>query len=145
MEAVEEGKPYLFYGGLLARKTQEGKETFELGVTRAIPLAHSVSENPQGPYLDGAVNQVELQGYLGGDAQVKYIPIQGEERTAWVQVKAWGLEEEIADLLRKGTPVYVQGEYRLEKWEKDGQTVYSPSIIAKKVVEGLRREKDLPF
>jgi hypothetical protein len=164
MEAVEEGKPYLFYGGLLARKTQEGKETFELGVTRAIPLAHPVSENPQGPYLDGAVNQVELQGYLGGDAQVKYIPIQGEdeedvvsitlfrvavrkgeERTAWVQVKAWGLEEEIADLLRKGTPVYVQGEYRLEKWEKDGQTVYSPSIIAKKVVVGLRREKDLPF
>jgi hypothetical protein len=164
MEAVEEGKPYLFYGGLLARKTQEGKETFELGVTRAIPLAHSVSENPQGPYLDGAINQVELQGYLGGDALVKYIPIQGEdgedvvsitlfrvavkkgqERTAWVQVKAWGLEEEIADLLRKGTPVYVQGEYRLEKWEKDGQTVYSPSIIAKKVVVGARREKDLPF
>jgi single-strand DNA-binding protein len=163
MEAVEEGKPYLFYGGLLARKTQEGKETFELGVTRAIPLAHPVSENPQGPYLDGAVNQVELQGYLGGDALVKYIPIQsedgedvvsitlfrvavrkGEERTAWVQVKAWGLEEEIADLLRKGTPVYVQGEYRLEKWEKDGQTVYSPSIIAKRVVVGARREKDLP-
>ncbi len=162
MEAVEEGKPYL-YGGLLARKTQEGKETFELGVTRAIPLAHPISENPQGPYLDGAVNQVELQGYLGGDAQVKYIPIQGEdgedvvsitlfrvavrkgERTAWVQVKAWGLEEEIADLLRKGIPVYVQGEYRLEKWEKDGQTVYSPSIIAKKVVVGARREKDLPF
>jgi hypothetical protein len=164
MEAVEEGKPYLFYGGLLARKTQEGKETFELGVTRAIPLAHPISENPQGPYLDGAVNQVELQGYLGGDTLVKYIPIQGEdgedvvsitlfrvavrkgeERTAWVQVKAWGLEEEIADLLRKGTPVYVQGEYRLEKWEKDGQTVYSPSIIAKKVVVGARREKDLPF
>jgi single-strand DNA-binding protein len=164
MEAVEEGKPYLFYGGLLARKTQEGKETFELGVTRAIPLAHPIAENAQGPYLDGAINQVELQGYLGGDAQVKYIPLQGEggedvvsitlfrvavrkgeERTAWVQVKAWALEEETADLLRKGTPVYVQGEYRLEKWEKDGQTVYSPSIIAKKVVVGTRREKDLPF
>jgi len=39
----------------------------------------------------------------------------------------------------------VQGECRLEKWEKDGQTVYSPSIIAKKVVVGARREKDLPF
>jgi hypothetical protein len=165
MEAVEEGKPYLFYGGLLSRKTQDGKETFELGVTRAIPLAHSVSENAHGPYLDGAINQVEIQGYLGGDAQVKYIPIQGEEgnedvvsitlfrvavkkgeeRTAWVQVKAWGLEEEIADLLRKGTPVYVQGEYKLEKWEKDGQTVYAPSIIAKKVLVGVRREKDFPF
>jgi hypothetical protein len=164
MKAVEEGKPYLFYGGLLARKTRDGKETFELGVTRAIPLAHSVSENAHGPYLDGAINQVEIQGYLGRDALVKYIPIQGdegedvvsitlfrvgvkkgEERTAWVQVKAWGLEEEIADLLRKGTPVYVRGEYRLERWEKDGQTVYAPSIIAKKVVVGARREKDFPF
>lgn len=74
---------------------------------------------------------------------------KGEDRTAWVQVKAWGLEEEVADLLRKGVPVYVQGEYRLEKWEKDGQTHYSPSILAKRVVVGVKpsreAQEEFPF
>lgn len=162
LEHVEEGKPYLFLGGFITRKDKEGKESFEIGVTRAVPLNHEVSENPQGKYLDGGLNKVTFMGRLGADAEVKYIPTEegavslaifrvavrkDKDRTVWVGCKGWDLPEDTLDGLKKGAPVYVEGEYRLEKWDKDGVAHYRPAILVKKVLAGEgapRKAKDSP-
>jgi single-strand DNA-binding protein len=75
-----------------------------------------------------------FQGTLGGDAELKYtatgkavlsLPVavsenrpggDGAEPT-WVRVSAWeDLAERLADTLKKGSEVYVEGRLKLNTW-----------------------------
>ena len=56
---------------------------------------------------------------------------RAEPETTWVRVTAW--EEhalELAERLHKGTPVYVEGKLRLDRWEKDGEPRSGLSLSA---------------
>jgi single-strand DNA-binding protein len=97
------------------------------------------------------INQVTLIGNLGRDPEIKYMPSGSavcnfsvattkkwkdsqsgaqKERTEWHNCAAFGKLGEICDQwLRKGSQVYIQGELRTRKWEKDGQNHYSTEII----------------
>lgn len=59
---------------------------------------------------------------------------QKKEATEWHKCAAFGKLAEIChQWLRKGSQVYVEGELRTRKWEKDGQDHYSTEIIVREM------------
>jgi single-strand DNA-binding protein len=99
------------------------------------------------------INKVILIGNLGDDPEVRYT--QGgsavanvrlatseswkdketgekQERTEWHRVVFFGrLAEIVAEYLKKGSQVYVEGSIRTNKWQdKEGKDRYTTEIIA---------------
>ncbi len=97
-----------------------------------------------------SVNKVILVGNLGRDPDIKYFEDgtkivtaslatsrkwksqagEQKEQTAWHRVQFFGALAEIADNLKKGSKIYVEGEIQYQEWEKDGEKRYSTSIRA---------------
>ena len=100
------------------------------------------------------VNKVILVGNLGADPDTKYMPSgsaltnisvattdswkdkqTGEkvEKTEWHRVVAFDrLAEIMAEYLRKGSQVYIEGQLQTRKWQdKDGNDRYSTEIRAR--------------
>lgn len=97
------------------------------------------------------LNKVTLIGNLGQDPEIRYMPSgsavcnfsvatakrwkdkqtgEQKEHTEWHKCAAFGKLAEICDQwLRKGKQVYIEGELRTRKWEKDGQNHYSTEIV----------------
>jgi len=109
------------------------------------------------------INQVILVGNLGRDPETKYMPSgsavtnfsiattkrwkkdgEQKEHTEWHNIATFGkLAEVCAQYLRKGAQVYIQGELRTRKWEKNGENHYSTEIIADTMkMLGKKREGD---
>ena len=99
----------------------------------------------------GSLNKAMIIGYLGNDPDVRYMPsgeaaanfsvattsrwtdkASGEkkEHTEWHRCVAFGKNADtIAEYLKKGAQVYVEGELRTNKWDdKEGVTRYSTEI-----------------
>ncbi|WP_374012122.1 single-stranded DNA-binding protein [Pseudoxanthomonas koreensis] len=98
------------------------------------------------------INKVILVGNLGNDPETKYTQSgmavtrislattsvrkdregNTQERTEWHRVVFFGkLGEIVAEYLRKGSQVYVEGEIRYDKYTgQDGQERYSTDIVA---------------
>lgn len=85
-------------------------------------------------------NSCTFTGYVGRDPECKYFESgsavaeftvaisypkrkNGEEKAAlWLSVKVWGKQvDNVANLIRKGSHVLLQGELEQETWEKEGQ------------------------
>ena len=97
-----------------------------------------------------SVNKVILVGNLGRDPDIKYwedgtktmtISLatsekwktpEGErkESTEWHKVEFRGAIAEIADTLKKGSKIYVEGKIQYREWEKDGERRFSTIIKA---------------
>ena len=97
------------------------------------------------------LNRCDFIGRLGKDPESKSLPSgaavtnfsiacgskwkdkdsgEQKERTEWVNIVAFGkLGEICAQYLKKGAQVYVSGEFRTRKWEKDGVTRYSTEVV----------------
>jgi single-strand DNA-binding protein len=57
---------------------------------------------------------------------------QKQEKTEWHRITFFGRVAEVAaTYLKKGDQVFVEGRIETSKFEKDGQTRYSTSIIAR--------------
>lgn len=101
-----------------------------------------------------SVNKVILVGNIGRDAETKFTPSgsavtnfslatsrrwkdQGgewKEETDWHNVQLWKAEK-LAEYLKKGTSVYVEGRLRHRSYEdKDGQKRYVTEIVADDVI-----------
>lgn len=102
----------------------------------------------------GSRNRVDLIGYLGRDAELRYT--QGglavaslsvatserwkdkegalKERTEWHRVTAWGKLAEFAGKLQKGKQVAIEGRLETRKWEKDGEARYTTEVVAQSVM-----------
>lgn len=98
-----------------------------------------------------SVNKVILIGNLGADPDTRYLPSgdavanvnvattekwknkdgEQQEHTEWHRVAFFGkLAEIAAQYLKKGSPVYVEGRIRTNKYtDKDGNERYSTQII----------------
>ena len=92
------------------------------------------------------LNQCSFIGRLGKDPETRYT--QGgsavtnfsiacgwkskeREGTEWIPVVCFGRLAEVAgEYLRKGSQVFIQGSFRTEQYEKDGQKRYSTKIYA---------------
>ena len=101
-----------------------------------------------------SVNKVILVGNIGRDAETKFTPSgasvtnfslatsrrwkdQGgewKEETDWHNVQLWKAEK-LAEYLKKGTSVYIEGRLRHRSYEdKDGQKRYVTEIVADDVI-----------
>jgi single-strand DNA-binding protein len=96
------------------------------GVNKAIILGR-IGQEPKrsGPALKFSVATSEKWKDKSGEAQ---------ERTEWHNVVVFG---KLADLceqyLKKGSQAFIEGRIQTDKYEKDGVTKYSTSIIANTV------------
>lgn len=111
------------------------------------------------------LNQCNFIGRLGKDPELRFMPSGGavanfsiavsnqwkdkttgnnEERTAWIRIVAFNrLAEIIGDYCHKGSKVFVTGEYRTRKWEKDGIDQYTTEIVAREL-QMLDSRSDAP-
>ena len=102
-----------------------------------------------------SVNKVILVGHLGRDAETKFIASgvavtkfsvatsrrfkdtqsgEWKEETDWSNVTLWRAEK-LAEYLRKGTQVYVEGRLQTRSYEdKDGKKVYATDVVADEVI-----------
>ena len=98
------------------------------------------------------LNKCMFIGRLGRDPEIKYMPNgtaiakfsiavgeswkdkqtgEKQERTEWVNIDAFGrLAEIIGEYLKKGSQVMIEGKFKTDKYQKDGETRYSTKIIA---------------
>lgn len=98
------------------------------------------------------VNEVILFGSVGSDPEVKQLEggrtltkfslatnrsfkdkKTGEKRTdtMWHNIEAWGpMAETMGKWIKKGQALYIRGEIRYGKYEKDGITRYTTNIMA---------------
>jgi single-strand DNA-binding protein len=99
------------------------------------------------------INKVIIVGNVGGDPETRYMPSgsavtnltvatneswkdkqtgEQKERTEWHKVAAFGrLAEIMAEYLRKGSQVYIEGKLRTRKWQdKDGNDRWTTEIVA---------------
>lgn len=113
------------------------------------------------------LNRVQIIGNLGADPQekatakgTKYTTFsvavnrywKGEDgksnkRTDWFNVEAWGRMGEIClSLLSKGSLVYMEGELRTDRYEKEGETKYFTKIVLQRLqkLDYGEKEKEEP-
>ena len=106
--------------------------------------------------METTINKVEIQGFLGQDAEVKsfeggrtlislnvatsesYKNKDGEQvkNTTWHKVSHWRtkMDENLRTGLKKGTLVLIQGKLNTRKYnDKNGQERYMTEILAEKI------------
>jgi single-strand DNA-binding protein len=98
------------------------------------------------------VNKVILVGNVGGDPESKAMPSgnmvtnitvatseswkdkqtgQQQERTEWHRVVFFNkLAEIVAQYVKKGSKLYIEGQLRTRNWEQDGVKRYTTEIVA---------------
>jgi len=98
------------------------------------------------------INKVILVGNVGQDPETRYMPNgnavtnitlatsetwkdkntgQQQERTEWHRVTFYQkLAEIVAEYVRKGSKLYVEGRLQTRSWEQDGVKRYATDIIA---------------
>ncbi len=103
--------------------------------------------------MSKGVNKVILIGNLGQDPETRYMPSGGaitnisiatsenwkdkqtgqpQERTEWHRVVFFNkLAEAAGKYLKKGSKVYIEGQIRTRKWDKDGTDMYTTEIVAR--------------
>lgn len=95
------------------------------------------------------LNMCQFIGRLGADPETRSMPSgdsvtqiriavgwksKEKEGTEWVPLVFFGRTAEVvAQYLRKGSKVYVQGRYRTQSWEKDGQKHYRTEIVGERM------------
>jgi single-strand DNA-binding protein len=111
-----------------------------------------------------SLNKVMIIGNLGRDPEMRYTPsgqavtqftvavnrnYRGpdgawQEETEWFRVVAWAqLGERVAENLRKGMKVYVEGRLQTRQWEdQQGQKRYTTELIANQVTNLERRSRE---
>jgi single-strand DNA-binding protein len=103
-----------------------------------------------------SLNKVQVIGYVGKDAEVRYTPGgtavaefsvattekwkdkqtgEAKERTEWFTITSWDkLAELVGEYVKKGIPVFVEGSLKTDKYEKDGVTHYRTKVTAQNII-----------
>jgi len=111
-----------------------------------------------------SLNKCMIIGNLGRDPEMRYTPggqavtqfsvatnrnyrdPQGEwqSETEWFRVVVWGDQgERVAEYLRKGHKVYVEGRLQTRQWEdQSGNKRYTTELIANRVQSLERRDRE---
>ena len=98
------------------------------------------------------INKVILVGNVGGDPETRYMPNgnavtnitlatsetwkdknngEQQERTEWHRITFYQrLAEIVAEYVKKGSKLYVEGRLQTRSWEQDGIKRYATDIIA---------------
>ena len=100
------------------------------------------------------MNRVQLEGFTGADAELKYLPSgqpvanlsvatserykdskgADQEKTEWHRVVVFGKAAERAGKIRKGQLVTLEGKLQTRSWDgKDGKKQYITEVVAQRV------------
>ena len=100
------------------------------------------------------MNRVQLEGFTGADAELKYLPSgqpvanlsvatserykdakgNDQEKTEWHRIVVFGKAAERAGKIRKGQLVTLEGKLQTRSWDgKDGKKQYSTEVVVHKV------------
>ena len=100
------------------------------------------------------MNRVQLEGFTGQDAEIKYLPSgqpvanlsvatserykdsKGEDRekTEWHRIVVFGKAAERVGKIRKGQLVTLEGKLQTRSWDgKDGKKQYITEVVAHRV------------
>lgn len=112
------------------------------------------------------LNKVMIIGHLGKDPEVRYLPSgecvvnfsvatsevwkdketgEQKEQTEWHRISAFGkLAQIIAEYLRKGSKVYIEGKLKTRSWEDKGEKKYMTEIRAEQMqmLDGAKADGD---
>lgn len=93
------------------------------------------------------LNQCNFIGRLGKDVETRYMPSgeavasfsiavgwksKDKEGAEWVSITAFGKLAEICEkYLKKGSKVFISGNFKTDKYDKNGVTMYSTKIVAR--------------
>lgn len=96
------------------------------------------------------LNKVMLIGNLGADPEIRYQPSgdsiaslrlattrkwkdkngEKKEETEWHRVTLFGALAKVAgEYTKKGSKLYIEGRIKTDKWQKDGQDMYTTGIV----------------
>ncbi len=111
-----------------------------------------------------SLNKCMIIGNLGRDPEMRYTPSgqavtqftvatnrrwkgqndEWQEETEWFRIVVWAQQaERVAERLRKGNKVYVEGRIQTRQWEdQTGQKRYTTELIANQVTSLERRERE---
>jgi len=110
----------------------------------------------------GDINRVTLMGNVTKDPDLRYTPSgtavisfslatnrrykKGEEWTdevAYHNLVVWNQAEQLAQRIKKGTRIYVEGRVQTKSWDdKEGKKQYKTEIISERVILISRFEGD---
>jgi len=101
--------------------------------------------------MSRGVNKVILVGNCGGDPEIRYLPGGGavsnftiatsetwkdkttgqpQEKTEWHRIVFFNrLAEVVAEYVKKGAKLYIEGSLRTRSWEQDGVKRYATEIV----------------
>lgn len=101
----------------------------------------------------GDINEVRLMGNVTEDVEAKFTQAgnavinfsiatnrsylkdeKWEEEVAFHNVTYWKNADKMAERIKKGTRVYVEGRLMTRSWQKDGETKYRTEIIANRIL-----------
>ena len=108
------------------------------------------------------MNKVILIGRLGADPELKYTTVgkayakfnlatterwkkygEKQEKTEWHKIVSWGkLAEIMAEYLKKGSQVYLEGKLQTRMWEKEGRKHYMTEVIVETMEMLNKKNKD---
>ena len=100
-----------------------------------------------------SVNKVILIGNLGKDAETKYTASNKavanfsvatsrrvkdgndawRDETTWINVVLWNAEK-VADFLKKGKQVYIEGRIQTRSYESHGEKKYVTEVVAEELI-----------
>lgn len=111
-----------------------------------------------------SLNKCLIIGNLGKDPEMRYTPSgqavtqftvatnrrwkgqndEWQEETEWFRVVVWAQQaERVAERLRKGNKVFVEGRIQTRQWEdQTGQKRYTTELVANQVTSLERRERE---
>lgn len=83
-----------------------------------ILLIGNLTKDPEGPRQAGSSNVTDFRIACSE----RWGPRDDQQRTLFIDVECWGrLAEVVAENLRKGRRVFVEGRLQMDEWEKDGE------------------------
>jgi single-strand DNA-binding protein len=112
-----------------------------------------------------SLNRIQLIGHLGKDPEVRFTSTgkkvctfslavsrrwktstgEDKETTDWFNVEAWGRLGEICkQYLHKGRLVFLEGQLRTDRYEREGETRYFTKVIASQMQMLDRKAEELP-
>jgi len=107
-----------------------------IGYLGADPLEKTTTKGTKFAIFSVAVNSY----WKGGDGSTN-------KRTDWFNVEAWGkMADTCLKILKKGSLVYLEGELRTNKYEKDGETKFFTKVVVQRIqkLDYSEKEKEEP-
>lgn len=103
------------------------EEAMARGVNKVILLGH-VGQDPEMKYTSGGVAMVQFP--IATNESWKDTEGKLVEKTTWHNCTAWRkLAEIVAEYVKKGSKIYVEGKIDNSTYEKDGIKHYSSKVI----------------